>query len=338
MDRRSALCRTLAMLATLILSTAAGAQQFRAYLSSSGNDANPCTVASPCRLLPTALNVVGDGGEIWMLDSANYNQGTVNITKSVTILAVPGSVGSILAIGGPAISIATAGVKVALRNLVIAGLPAAGGTHGIYMTNGASLTVSDCLITKVPGGTGVWVNAAATVRIADTTIRDSHNWGVMLLNGAMASITRSVISGNDNDGVMVEGDNASTTTSADISDSTIDGNSGTGVAGFPTIASAVVKVSVSNSRLSGNGNYGAATSGSAGTSTLLLHNNAIVNNWYGVGGFYAGAKVLTSGNTVSGNASYGLNNTSATFESAGNNAVRDNGTNVNGTITSIAAM
>jgi hypothetical protein len=32
-----------------------------------------------------------------MLDSANYNVGQVNITKSVTILAVPGVVGSVVA-------------------------------------------------------------------------------------------------------------------------------------------------------------------------------------------------------------------------------------------------
>jgi hypothetical protein len=56
-----------------------------------------------------------DGGEIWMLDSANYNTGPVAITKSVTILAVPGALGSVLATGGNAIDIATAGVKVALR-------------------------------------------------------------------------------------------------------------------------------------------------------------------------------------------------------------------------------
>src|SRR3954467_7948716 len=64
----------------------AQAQLFRAYLSSSGSDANPCTVAAPCRLLPAALNAVANGGEVWMLDSANFNQATVAVAKSVSIL------------------------------------------------------------------------------------------------------------------------------------------------------------------------------------------------------------------------------------------------------------
>src|SRR4051794_14499929 len=98
---------------------AAQAQIFRAYLASSGNDANACTVAAPCRLLPAALAAVIDGGEIWMLDSANFNTGTVYITKSVSILAVPGQIGSIIAVGGQrALQIDTPDLHVGLRNLV----------------------------------------------------------------------------------------------------------------------------------------------------------------------------------------------------------------------------
>jgi len=79
-----------ALLAALGISATAHAQSFRAYLSVSGSDGNPCTVAAPCRLLPAALNAIAAGGEVWMLDSANYNSGTVAITKSATILAIPG--------------------------------------------------------------------------------------------------------------------------------------------------------------------------------------------------------------------------------------------------------
>lgn len=78
-----------------------------------------CRVA-PCRLLPAAIATSIDGGEIWMIDSANYNLGPVNVNKSVTILAVPGALGSVVALGGDAIDIVTAGVNVTLRNLVIA--------------------------------------------------------------------------------------------------------------------------------------------------------------------------------------------------------------------------
>jgi hypothetical protein len=101
MSTRTLLRSTIAFLAALFLSASAHAQLFRAYLASDGNDANPCTLAQPCRLLPAALAAVASFGEIWMLDSANYNTATVTIGKSVSILAVPGAVGSVVASGGP---------------------------------------------------------------------------------------------------------------------------------------------------------------------------------------------------------------------------------------------
>jgi len=50
----------------------------------------------------------------------------------------------------------------------------------------------------------------------------------------------------------------------------------------------------------------------------------------------SGAKVWASANTVSDNSFNGLNNISGLFESAGNNAVRNNTTNKAGTITVVA--
>ena len=100
MNARTILRSALTLVAALLLSVSANAQLFRAYLAPTGVDTNPCTLPAPCRLLPAALNAVASGGEIWMLDSANYNTATVTIGKSVSILAVPGAVGSVIAIGG----------------------------------------------------------------------------------------------------------------------------------------------------------------------------------------------------------------------------------------------
>jgi hypothetical protein len=71
------------------IASTAHAGLFRSYLSQNGNDAFPCNLQQPCRLLPTALAAVNDGGEIWMLDSANFNVSPVLITKSVKIFAIP---------------------------------------------------------------------------------------------------------------------------------------------------------------------------------------------------------------------------------------------------------
>src|SRR4051812_32547241 len=137
---------------SLLFTAGAQAQLFRAYLSSTGSDANPCTVAAPCRLLPAALNAVANGGEIWILDSANFNTGTVNIAKSVSIIGVPGQIASVVALGGaPAISIATASVMVRLRNLVIATFTANPCPHSVEMTNGAHLSLENCLFANRTG-------------------------------------------------------------------------------------------------------------------------------------------------------------------------------------------
>ncbi len=113
MTYRTAVRTALAFAAALVLTSTAHAQLFRAYVASSGSDANPCTLPQPCRLLPAAIAAVADGGEIWMLDSANYNTGTVTVGKSVSILAIPGAVGSVVVTSGPAISVTAASLKVA---------------------------------------------------------------------------------------------------------------------------------------------------------------------------------------------------------------------------------
>jgi hypothetical protein len=340
MSSRTVLRGTFAFVVTLLLSVAAQAQLFRAYLAPSpaGSDANPCTLPLPCRLLPAALAAVADGGEIWMLDSANYNTATTSITKSVTILAIPGALGSVVAVGGPALSIATAGVKVKLRNLVIVPLPGAGGTDGISMTSGTSLTVQDCILENLPGS-AIVVSGAAVVRIMDTTMRDNGVSGLILQDGARASIARVTISGNTAaSGLLVLGAAAGTTTTADISGSTVDGNL-LGIFAFSTNATAGLKVSVRDSGIYRNGSQAlAARSDAGGSVSLSMSGSTVSNNGEGIRVIGGASKVWANANTVSNNG-IGLINELANpgvLESAGNNALRNNGTDKVGTVAVIA--
>jgi Right handed beta helix region len=332
---RTVLRSVIACIAMLLLSSMAQAQLFRAYLARAGVDTNPCTLPAPCRLLPAALAAVAGSGEIWMLDSANYNTAPVNITKSVTILAVPGALGSVLATGGDAIDIATPGVDVALRNLVIVPQPGGSANNGINMTNGARLTVEDCLIANMPGA-GITVNTAANVRIIDSTIRDNTNVGVQLQAGAKATITRATISGNSSYGVFVN-ENVAGTMTADISDSTLDEN-GYGVYVMTLNATTTVIASVHDSRIARTVNTGlVADSHAGGFIKLSISENLISNNATGIVADGGGAQIWVSGNTISGNGT-GLINISSLIESAGNNAVRNNGFNANGTITAVGTI
>jgi hypothetical protein len=143
--------RVAAILSAALLSPAGHAQLFRAYLAVDGLDTNPCTLQLPCRLLPAALAAVASGGEIWMLDSANYNASSVTVAKSVTILAVPGVVGSLVAHGGPALLISGDSHKITVRNLVLVPLTGGTGTHGIHMTGLTLLRIENGVFANFGG-------------------------------------------------------------------------------------------------------------------------------------------------------------------------------------------
>jgi hypothetical protein len=303
------LLRILALLATTALSTAASAQSFRAYLSSTGSDSNPCTVSQPCRLLPAALNAIADGGEVWMLDSANFNSGTVNVTKSATILAIPGAVGSVVALGGPAVSIAAAGVRVVLRNLVIVPFAGGAGTDGVVMTDGSALTIENCVLSNMTGYNAVSVSTAAQVRITDTLIRNV-DMGVVLSSGATAYITATKITGASSYGVYVHAHIAGSTTVVSVSDSFVS-HSGVGVY-LHQISTGIGKLIVSNTTATAN-IYGVAVTGTVAANAILSVGNS----------------------TVSANSDFGMYNSSGTMKSLGNNFVSDNGLDVSGAITAI---
>jgi hypothetical protein len=169
--------RLLAASAALVALAAspAQAQLFRAYLALDGSDANPCTLLQPCRLLPAALTAVQSGGEIWMLDSANYNAGPVTVSKSVTILAIPGSLGSVVALGGDALIVGTTGT-VTLRNLNILPFPGNADRTGVNKNGAGTLTIQDCNIYGFSeGGTGAIVQGGANVTVTRSVFRDNES-------------------------------------------------------------------------------------------------------------------------------------------------------------------
>jgi hypothetical protein len=284
----------------------------RVFVASFGNDANTatnCNFANPCRGFTAAMTVVDPGGEVVALDAAGY--GAVVITKSVTLTANPGFYAGISASSGNAVTIATAAVNVTLRGLNINSV---GATNGVVMTNGAKLSIENCVISNFTGGYGVQVTNPAVVRIVDTLIRDGQT-GVHLENGASAVISTSKLLGNSNRGVEVYGAPASTTTTAAINDSVVSG-SFVGVNPQGLVASATARISIDRS--------------------------ALVNNVYGVAAEAAGGPALLtiSNSLVTGNINTGLHQfgAGAVLESQGNNNVRQNSLNTSGTITPVTPI
>ena len=325
------LIATSLFVASATVSSQAQAVQ-RAHVSALvGLDSNTsfnCDVAHPCRFFQAAMTVVDPGGEVVVLDSGGY--GAVTITQSISLIAPNGVYAGISVFpGGDGVTIATPGVNVVLRGLTINGQ---GGNNGINMTAGNKLTVEQCVIANL-GQSGIKVSGTVIARVTDTTVRDNGTNGVLLQNGAQSTITRTVISGNVSDGIYVYGSTSSTTT-ADIADTTVDGNS-QGILLYSTNAAAVLTVSVRDSRAVRNLAHGLYANSFGGASvSLSASNNIVSNNSIGIEAANAGVQVWASGNTVSNNSNFGLQNSGGgLFESAGNNAVRNNGTNTSGTIT-----
>lgn len=196
--------RALVAVLALAAGPAAHAQLFRAYLSTKGSDANPCTLPAPCRLLPAAINAVADKGEIWMLDSGNYNTGTVTLAKSVSVLAVPGVVGSLVSVANdsPAIDIAAGGLAVALRNLSFTALAdASSPTMGVRMTGNSSLVVEDSAFFAL-GGFGIRATQGR-VMVANTTFTNIPGYALHVMGTASALAEGSRFVGN---GIAVKAD------------------------------------------------------------------------------------------------------------------------------------
>jgi hypothetical protein len=302
-----------ATLSAALASAAAHAQSFRAYLSSSGSDANPCTVTQPCRLLPAALNAVSSGGEIWMLDSANYTAGTVTVSKDVNISAIPGQVGSVVAVSGaPAMSLSP-GVIVSVRNLAFANNVNNPGGVGITMTTGA-LTVHETLFAMAQSQ--VTTQAAITISGAGghLAVHESvfRGGGVRALGTPLVEIANSRFIDQDGTNcVFLSANQASGTAKLAVRDSAFMGCNG-GVIAFGDNAAAVARVTVTRSTFS-NGTFGVVSQVNSGGADLIVT--------------LSGCEA--SGNVVAGFAAY----FGGVLESLGNNTARNNASNTVGTVT-----
>lgn len=283
----------------LLAASSAHAQLFRAYLSPAGNDSNPCTLQAPCRLLPAALGAVADRGEIWLTGSANYNTSPVNIGKSVTIIAVPGAVGSVIAIGGPAVRIDTPGVSVALRNVVVAQLPGGGGTNGVEIAVAdAFVQIDRSLIANLPGS-GVVVSSG-NLHVVDSVVRDNGGWGIDVGDGGSVSVATSNLLGNGSGGLHTNPGAGTVGARAVVNDSLISGG-GYGARAV-TNGSGLSRITLERSTVDRATTAVAGESTSSGFARVTLSRSMVVNNasgWEVIGA--NGAVVTLSNNLISEN-------------------------------------
>jgi hypothetical protein len=131
-----------ALALALLVPTSAFATAQRTFVSVIGSDAQPCSVAQPCRSFAAAIVQTNAGGEVIALDSGGY--GPVTIGKSVSIIAPPGVYAGVSVFSGSGLTVAAgASDAVSLRGLTI---NAQGGAIGIEFQSGGRLDIDRCTI------------------------------------------------------------------------------------------------------------------------------------------------------------------------------------------------
>jgi hypothetical protein len=167
----------------------------RTYVSGLGSDNNPCAVLQPCRTLQNAVSLTAPGGEIVVLNSADY--GPVVINKALTITS-EGATAGILSTGAIAITInAGAADAVNLRGLEIDGGNA--GATGIQFNSGLSLTIQKSVIRNFSsGGITISTPAPCSFLISDTAVANVAGNAIAIAGqaGASGALNRVTTSGS----------------------------------------------------------------------------------------------------------------------------------------------
>jgi hypothetical protein len=271
---------TIVIAAMVICTTAAQAADNTRYVSITGNNANACTLAAPCRTLQKAIGVTPVGGEIQILESGFYGV-NATIKKSLTVTGN----GHTVYLGNP-ITIDQAGVVVALRGLVLDGQGAV--ADGISIVAADTVHIERCVVHRFTLR-GIFASAPAgvTVFVIDSVSRDNGNAGFNIANAGAASrvtIDNSHFHNNGN-GIGINSGHAT------ISRSTISGNSSFGIVmladGALTVESSVI--------------LGNQTGLRVDEGTARISNSTFTGNNLGIGVFVAGVVETRQNNTVRGN-------------------------------------
>jgi hypothetical protein len=257
----------LITLAPCLYSTSASAQTATTYVSSSGNDQNPCTAVSPCRTLQEALAKTAPGGQVYALDSANY--GYVNISASVSIISGRGTTGVLATSNITGVNINAANSdSITLRGLDIDGTGS--GATGVQFTSGASLNIENSVISGFANGINFQPSGSSSLLVSRTVI-SNNAIGIDLHGGAT---TNSVL----NNVKLVE--------------------NGTAIATLGAGRTAAANVALQNSVIANNSTVGIA---GGAFSAISVSRSSITNNAIGVQAQTASSRVNLSNSTIAGN-------------------------------------
>jgi hypothetical protein len=304
-------------LATVLPAVSAQAQATRTFVSAAGSDSNNCiNTMTPCRHFQTAYNAMPNGGEIDVLDPANY--GALTVTHKLSIVGRGWATLSPVS-GAAAITInAGSSDTIAISGVQIDG---AGTTssNGIVFNAGGSLTVADCVAQNF-SGSGLTGNG---IRMQPTSGTISF------------AITNTIVSNNGGNAIFYQPPSGSATATGVI-DHVVATNNYYGVV-IDTFGGGSTTVAISNSIASNNVGSGIVLENGSAALAVSIDNTSINSNAYGISANNT-PKVTLGRSVITANTNFGINNGTSpnTFYSYGDNRINENATDINGAINSLA--
>lgn len=287
-------------------------QFMETWVSAFGFDTNPCSRIAPCKTFAGALAQTLPGGEIDVLDPANF--GPVTITKSVTIDG-GSQIATVLVNSGNAIVVqAGASDVVFLRHLRLNGLLGNGsnsgnaGVNGIRFISGKYLSIENCDISGFNNnGIDLENNQNSSVQVKNTTSSNNGSKGLFATTSSgtiKVSVDSSYFSANAIGGVWADANSQVT-----VSNSVAYGNS-VGFIAQGNGGGATINITRS---VSINNGVGIQAGGGANPATLSADTTFIAGNTAGiVNGINGATHTFGSGTNPTNNAQ------SSTFTGAPN--------------------
>jgi hypothetical protein len=279
----------------LSLHTPAQAQATNTYVSGRGNDSNPCTTDLPCQTLQAAFGKTMASGQIYVLDSADY--GNLTIDKAVSIISARGATGVL----------ATSGVSGIIIN---AGPNDAINLQGFNIDGAGS------------GANGILFQAGASLRILDSVVRGFNNGISFQPTGPSSLLVEKTTVSNNSTGINFQNSLASTGVLNDVQIV----NNDSGLVTLGPSSTAPANVSVQSSIVANNKTVGIL---SGSFSSVVVSDTTIANNGLGLQAVSPSARLQLSGSTLSGNsAGWAVSNGGQVTSSSNNSIVGNAGGDV----------
>lgn len=286
------------------------------FISTTGKNANNCTLAAPCRSLQRALNIAPEGGEIRVLDSGFYGNSAI-VRKS---LSINGN-GHTVTLNNPII-INKANAVVALRSLALDGQGAV--EDGVTINRASAVHIERSVISRFTGH-GIATEAPnLDLFVLDTAVRDNGLDGINIAGNGSVRLTADNSRFTNNGRVGIAVAKGHTT----IHRSTIAGNE-------HGISATGANVTVMSTVASQNANAGFV----AGSGAVMAIESSVASGNAQAGVRLDGGSVVRlSNSTVTRNGTGVANLSGAVFESRVNNTISGNNTNVGGTRTPFSGL